>query len=141
MRAEKLELLEWITIGLVAATVMQWVGCGTDPSQRPCPPYPTITTVAPQPLRAVNADTVIQVTGRNFDVTSFATFNGELRTTMVESSQVLHVLLNAADMSRPQVGTLVVVTPDPRPVPTSYDTGMAPCGDRASAGFTVAISP
>jgi len=141
MRAGRLEVLEWVTITLVAGTLLQWAGCGAGTLENRCPPYPSILSVAPQPLRAVNADTVILVKGSNFDVTSYATFNGKLRATMVDSDQVLHILLNAADMSRPQSGALVVVTPDPFPFGFSNETDRAPCGDHVSAPFTVTIWP
>jgi hypothetical protein len=99
-------------------------------------------TVSPQWLRRTAVATEIQVTGSNFQPSSYLAVNGQQRSTVIRSSTLLIVALEPGDVSVARTLTLVVVTPDPFPVVAGDpQAGQPSCGDHLSAEFNFEIVP
>lgn len=75
-------------------------------------PEPVITSISPK-LVAAGAVATIALTGTGFEANSVVLWNGSARTTTFVSATALQVVLSAADLRNPSVGSLTVSNPGP----------------------------
>ena len=133
MRIQHFDGLQWTILAVIAIVILPWTACVPGAFQFPsfCLQGPTITAINPVQVKAGSPEFALQVTGKDFHSASYLMINGQQRTTMIGGEHELSALIEPADVAKPGIAKIIVVTPPPKDG----------CGGGVSKELTLTITP